>query len=162
MDALDAASPARATGARDPSPEALGASWQQAQAAAAAAPPAEHGWVYHQSSGELTHDGAHVATGYSGNGADRNNPASQAIAGHGPIPRGDYTVGPQVDSAVTGHNISHLTPLAGTDTHGRSSFEMHGDSRAHPGQASDGCVIMPPAVRHELATSPDHTLHVVQ
>jgi hypothetical protein len=51
------------------------------------------GWVYSQSTDEMTLDGQHVVTGYSGAGPGRNNPAMQASQGQGPIPQGSYSVG---------------------------------------------------------------------
>ena len=167
------------------SDQATAAAWQTAQAEAQAAPatpgqapagsaPASaaptpaaaapqagaDGWVYHQRTGELTHNGQHVATGYSGSGAGQNNPDTQSTPNVGPVPQGDYTIGHQFNSHATGPGAMRLTPQAGTATYGRSDFEVHGDSTRHPGQASQGCIILPPGVRHEMATSGDTTLHV--
>jgi hypothetical protein len=38
---------------------------------------------------------------------------------------------------------------------------MHGDSKAHPGSASHGCVILPRATREEVWQSGDRELEVV-
>ena len=43
-----------------------------------------------------------------------------------------------------------LEPNAGTCTHDRAGFLMHGDSVQHPGGASKGCVIMARAVRQSV------------
>jgi hypothetical protein len=46
-------------------------------------------WTWHQSSGDLSHDGSHVAHGYSGAGDGKNNPAFQRVHNVGPIPQGN-------------------------------------------------------------------------
>jgi hypothetical protein len=38
---------------------------------------------------------------------------------------------------------------------------MHGDSKEHPGCASEGCVILPRTVREQVWSSGDHDLKVV-
>jgi hypothetical protein len=38
---------------------------------------------------------------------------------------------------------------------------MHGDSIAHPGCASEGCIIMGQKIRQQIWTSGDHQLRVV-
>ena len=56
------------------------------------------GWIYAQKTGNMFHvenGGAGAeGSGYSGNGADENNPAAQFVQLHGPIPQGWYTIGP--------------------------------------------------------------------
>lgn len=119
-------------------------------------------WTYHQSTGQLWNDTALVATGYSGAEPDgKNNPNLESLAGIGPIPRGSYTIGAPFNSHQTGPYAMRLTPNEGTDTYGRSDFEMHGDSKEHPGQASHGCIIMPFAIRARVWLSNDHVLEVV-
>ena len=120
------------------------------------------GWVYSQSTSELTHNGQHVATGYSGAGPGRNNPDMQSSQGQGPIPQGSYTIGAAHQGAHTGPVTMNLDPQAGTNTYGRDLFRVHGDSIAHPGQASEGCVILPPNVRQQMSASPDRTLTVTR
>jgi hypothetical protein len=55
-----------------------------------------------------------------------------------------------------------LTPILQTKTYGRSGFLIHGDSIQHPGEASEGCIIMPPDARHRIWASGDDSLHVVK
>ena len=119
------------------------------------------GWVYSQSTGQLSHNGQEVATGYSGAGPGRNNPALQSSQGQGPIPQGRYDVGGAHQGAHTGPATLNLDPQAGTQTFGRDLFRVHGDSIAHPGTASEGCIIVPRAARQQMANSPDRTLTVV-
>ncbi len=49
-------------------------------------------WIYHQYSGELTHNGLLIDRGYSGKGVNRNNPAAESVKHSGPIPRGRYDI----------------------------------------------------------------------
>ncbi|QID19345.1 DUF2778 domain-containing protein [Nitrogeniibacter mangrovi] len=119
-------------------------------------------WTYDQSSGHLYHNGAPVpgGIGYAGRGAHKNRPASQNLRNRGPIPRGAWRIGGYTSSK--GPLTITLSPKPGTNTFGRSAFRIHGDSARHPGAASEGCIIMPYAVRSLIITSGDHDLEVVQ
>ena len=119
-------------------------------------------WTYAQRTGELQQDRKHVATGYSGAGEGKNNPQMESVHNVGPIPCGNWTiVGPPVDTLEHGPYVLKLQPNAETETFGRDGFLMHGDSKASPGYASQGCVIMPRAVREQVWTSSDRGLEVV-
>lgn len=119
-------------------------------------------WVYDQSSGELSHNGSIVSTGYSGAGRGKNNAALQDAKGIGPIPRGHWVMTDIRDSANTGPLTIVLEPVAGTDTCGRGDFRIHGDSIKAPGTASHGCIIMPRVVRQAIWRSGDRDLTVVE
>ena len=116
-------------------------------------------WTYRQEDGELLHDGKFVGTGYSGTRQGRNNPYMQQVEGVGPIPRGRYTIGAAYDDAHLGPCVMHLDAAPGTDTFGRSLFRIHGDNARH--DASEGCVILGPSIRSEIADSGDHDLTVI-
>jgi hypothetical protein len=119
-------------------------------------------WTYEQQTGELQQDGKPVAMGYSGSGAGKNNPAFESIPNVGPIPAGNWTIsGPPVDTSSHGPFVLHLEPAAETETFGRSGFLMHGDSKEHPGCASEGCVILPRPVREQVWNSGDRDLRVI-
>lgn len=119
-------------------------------------------WTYAQKTGDLEQDGRHVATGYSGAGDGKNNPNMQDVRNVGPIPEGDWTIdGPPINTENHGPYVLLLNPTAETETFGRSGFLMHGDSKEHPGGASEGCVILPRAVREKVWTSGDRDLKVV-
>jgi Protein of unknown function (DUF2778) len=119
-------------------------------------------WTFAQTSGELRRDGEHIATGYSGAGVGKNNPAMEGAHNVGPIPHGDWTiVGPPVNTPDHGLYVLALRPTGGTQTFGRSGFLMHGDSIESPGCASHGCVIMPRAIREKVWTSGDRDFEVV-
>ncbi len=110
--------------------------------------------TYEQSTGRLTDEsGTLVGEGYSGHDAGKNNPALQGTPDIGPIPVGVYRIGPPFDDAHLGKFVMSLTPLPATDTHGRSGFYMHGDSAAHCGGASEGCIIAGPLTRHRVAAT---------
>lgn len=119
-------------------------------------------WIYHQASGRLERNGTMVIGGYSGIGAGKNNPTMQATPNVGPIPRGEYRIGAPFTHPHSGAYTMRLTPINGTITFGRDGFMIHGDSVAHPGQASNGCVIERMAVRSQIWSSGDHILKVVQ
>lgn len=119
-------------------------------------------WKWDQSAGKLYRDGQLVSTGYSGLGRGKNNPVMQAAVGVGPIPRGLWTIGAPYDSPNTGPYTLGLAPKAGTDTRGRSAFRIHGDSIAHPGQASHGCIILPRPIRERIWRSGDRDLEVIE
>lgn len=120
-------------------------------------------WTYSQKAGELHHDGKTIATGYSGAGLGKNNPGMENVPNVGPIPRGEWNVtGPPVDTPNHGPYVLRLEPKPETETFGRDGFLMHGDSREHPGCASQGCIILPRPVREEVWTSGDRDLEVVE
>jgi hypothetical protein len=117
-------------------------------------------WSYSQSTGELTHDGVQVGTGYSGLGSGKDNPALENVPDVGPVPEGEWTIGPPEDSPELGPHVMALEPKPGTETFGRSGFFIHGDSLEHPGQASHGCIVMPFPVREQISASGDTDLTV--
>lgn len=116
-------------------------------------------WTYQQSTGELTHDHAYQGMGYSGRAGGRNNPEAQQIEGVGPVPQGLYTIGKAYDHPHLGPCVMNLDPKAGTQTFGRSLFRIHGDNKNH--DASHGCIILGPAIRHLIANSGDTDLTVI-
>lgn len=80
---------------------------------------------------------------------------------HGPIPVGQWTIGRMHNTATKGPYVMNLEPRPGTNAYHRTLFRIHGDSRRHPGEASDGCIILPSVVRHAIGTSGDNVLVVV-
>ena len=117
-------------------------------------------WRFCQSTGELSQDGTLIATGYSGYGDGRDNPADQDTANVGPIPAGSYLIGPVFDSEAHGPVVMRLTPQPGTNIFGRSGFLIHGDSIFSPGTASHGCIVVPRLARLAIANSHDVNLVV--
>ena len=117
-------------------------------------------WQYAQSSGQLSQDGEAVAVGYSGAGEGKNNPDMQAVHDVGPLPVGRYTIGAPCDTMTHGPYVLRLTPDAANDMCGRAGFLIHGDSVVRPGTASEGCIILPRAVRENIWHSGDTELEV--
>lgn len=119
-------------------------------------------WTYNSTNGNLSRDGKLVATGYSGFGAAKNNPAMESHVNVGPVPRGRWTIDLEsFDSETHGPVCMRLMPCHGTETFGRGGFMVHGDSIAHPGMASHGCIILPRPVRTAISQSGDSDLEVV-
>lgn len=119
-------------------------------------------WTYKQTSGALlSPEGILQAFGYSGRGEGVNNPAMQGIEDVGPIPEGTYEIGEAFTDPKKGPLVMRINPRPGTETFGRSGFEMHGDNRHLNRTASRGCIIQPHNVRLAVSTSADKTLVVV-
>lgn len=119
-------------------------------------------WTYSQKTGELQQDGKLVGRGYSGAGSGKNNPEMQNVHNVGPIPAGDWTItGPPINTTEHGPYVLRLRSEPETETFDRSGFLIHGDSKEHPGTASEGCIILPRAVREQVWKSGDHDLKVV-
>lgn len=101
-------------------------------------------------------------TGYSGKGAAKNDPDQQCSVDQGPIPRGRYAIGLATNHPRLGPLTIPLTPDAGNDMCQRSGFFIHGDSVSDPGNASEGCIILPKASRVIINSGTDKTLEVVR
>ncbi len=118
-------------------------------------------WTYNQRTGQLTRNGRVMGVGYSGRSNGRNNPALEAVSNVGPIPRGRYRIGPQHAHPTKGPYTMGLTPVGHGAQH-RSHFLIHGDSIRHPGDASEGCIVLSRPVRQVISASGDPVLQVVQ
>ena len=116
---------------------------------------------YEQSTGAFYRNGVLLAHGYSGNDAGKNDPNAQNIRSFGPIPRGKYTVSLPYYSSTHGPLVLRLSPAISNQMFGRSGFLIHGDSIAHLGEASDGCIILDKATRKAIADLKDFDLEVV-
>lgn len=126
-------------------------------------------WIYAQRTGELYWEHPLVreliGKGYSGAGSLKNNPDRQCVSDLGPIPRGEYTIGPIGNYGPGGvlKSALPLTPDASNNMCNppRSNFLIHGDSVADPGWASGGCIVMSLSIRQKISQSGDHRLRVV-
>lgn len=126
-------------------------------------------WTYQQSTGTLTHDGQLIGEGYAGgnipphhNPIAVNNPQMQEIHCVGPLPRGLYTIGAAHTEPTLGVLAMYLQPDTANTMFGRSGFFLHADSIAHPGQASEGCIVMAQVIRLQVSTSTDRRLQVIK
>lgn len=119
-------------------------------------------WTYSQSTGEWRGvAGDLVAHGYSGCGDCKNRPDCQGVKNKGPIPRGRWQIIAEFDSPSHGPFCLRLQPNDGTDTLGRDGFLIHGDSVKFPGEASQGCIILPRRIREYIWQSGDIDLEVI-
>lgn len=106
-----------------------------------------------------------IGTGYSGAGSALDDPGAQDEQFKGPIPRGNWVIGPQQDHPLprgkTLWAAMKLTPAPGNATE-RADFWIHGDTAAHNHTASEGCIALPRDVRDAIARSGDSRLEVVR
>lgn len=125
-------------------------------------------WTYIQTTGRLLDAaGRVVATGYAGgnegrNPEGRNNPDMQDKRSVGPLPVGWYHFDEPVPQSHLGPFAIPLEPDESNEMFGRGNFYMHGDRTNAPGCASEGCIIMPRAVRNLVWDSDDHLLQVIR
>lgn len=124
-------------------------------------------WYYEQRSGHLRHvqDDKPVERylgGYSGCKEGKNSPECQHLKNIGPIPRGVYRIGDPFNSPTHGPYCLRLLPDVANEMFGRDNFLIHGDSHAHPGEASNGCIIQARAVREIIHDSGDRHLEVIE
>lgn len=103
--------------------------------------------TYEQSTGLWKSvDGRVLAECYAGYQKGKNNPDFQDKVGLGPLPQGWYTLtGPEHagkgETSPHGPYVIRLVPDPENEMYDRSGFLVHGDSIAHPGTASFGCII---------------------
>lgn len=117
-------------------------------------------WIYKVKSGTLYRDGTLVASGgYSGYGSCKNKPSCENEKNKGPIPRGKYIIGQAFDSSKTGPYVLPLKPYGHT-AFGRNVFQIHGDKKSSPGNASTGCIILKKDFRIKIGSSNDNILKV--
>lgn len=117
-------------------------------------------WRYQQSTGQIFQpNGKLLSTGYSGAPGHVNRPESEALRMFGPIPRGQYEVGPAFTHSSLGQLSMRLRPI-GHDAHGRAAFLIHGDNRFGNQSGSHGCIIMDRLSRSAISRSPDKILEV--
>lgn len=124
-------------------------------------------WIYKISQHSLffqSTDGNTLVTSqcYCGFPPHVNDPAFCAVSNVGPLPPGGYMIRDFADHPMLGVLAAYLDPSAGNSMYGRGGFYMHGDSSAHPGEASHGCIILPHDTRVMLSESDDRSLLVVR
>lgn len=118
--------------------------------------------TYKQSTGELfAPTGVTLGTGYAGRGIWKNDPLGQRIVMNGPVPQGFYTIEQLHDHPHLGPDVMMLNPDDANEMFGRRAFFIHGDSIQHPGQASDGCIVLDHAERMAVWNSGDRRLQVI-
>jgi hypothetical protein len=126
-------------------------------------------WTYEISSGKMYSDaGELLDIGYSGQPPHVNDFSAVGEVGIGPIPAGSWEIKGPEDSPKTGPYTLTLVPNEATMAHVISlnrdpvSFRIHGErAQPPPGYASDGCIILPRAIREQIWNSGDHELDTV-
>jgi hypothetical protein len=118
-------------------------------------------WVYKVSSHTFYLNGTYQFDGmYSGRPGYKNDTSQECVKGKGPLPRGTYTIGKPFYHHKTKAWTMRLTPSDSNNMCGRDGFMIHGGSSKHPGEASDGCIIVSLPNRKAIAASGDHMLKV--
>jgi hypothetical protein len=119
-------------------------------------------WIFQQSTGNFFDpSGKRIDIGYSGMGLGKDNPEMEDVQNIGPLPIGKYIIGDAINGTHLGPMALPLTPVQGNIMFGRSGFFIHADSVVHPGQASEGCIVLSNAARSEIDESVDKTLEVI-
>ena len=117
--------------------------------------------TYCQDDGALFFGAVRLCTGYSGKGAGRNNPSLEDMPNIGPIPKGRWKIDqPPYTDKNKGPLVFRLHPVD-HDARGRSGFLIHGDSGEHPGEASEGCIILPRMIRQKIESEKLTELDVI-
>jgi len=100
----------------------------------------------------------------AGKGKHKNNPNDQCVKDLGPLPRGWYDFGQGYTHKKLGPLTFNLDPQSATNmcTPLRNVMRIHGDSAAHPGGASDGCIVCGKKTRDQLQRGGGGTLLVTQ
>jgi len=120
-------------------------------------------WVFQQSTGNLTKDGGFIYQGYAGKGNGKVNPDMENVPNIGPLPKGKYTIiGHPFHHPHTGSYSIRLQPDPHNKMLGRAGFLIRGDSVKHPGEASNGCIVVPLVIRKKIWASGDKILEVVK
>lgn len=108
--------------------------------------------------GSLTSTEEILETGYSGGNIPPhhepkaiNNFDFQSTPMYGPIPCGIYKIETPIDHTKLGSCALPLSPRNENEMFGRGGFFIHGDSLTHPGQASEGCIIVSVKTRLYIA-----------
>ncbi|HVS89750.1 MAG TPA: RHS repeat-associated core domain-containing protein [Candidatus Acidoferrum sp.] len=96
------------------------------------------------------------ANGYAGNGPGKYNPDMQGIPFVGPLPRGNYGIGPARNSPNTGPITIPLNYLGGDEPfpadRSPDLMRIHGDKKGQPpGNASKGCIVVGSDPRKKIA-----------
>lgn len=118
-------------------------------------------WVYKVSAHSFYHNGTYKFDAkYTGRPGFKDDSAYECVKNKGPLPRGTYTIGPAFYHKRTKAWTIRLTPYIENQMCGRDGFMIHGESVSHPGEASNGCIILDMSYRKIIADSRDKILVV--
>ena len=127
-------------------------------------------WIYQQSTGNLYRQDNNpsatvlVGSGYSGAPGAVNNGLLDSIGSKGPIPTGDFLIGPQQTITTSDGRVlpgaMRLYPEPGSWLYGRDGFIIHGGDMVRR-TSSAGCIIQVHSVRDAVGIAGDRRLAVV-
>ena len=123
-------------------------------------------WCFESRTGKwFDPTGALVVKGYAGGNCGKNkeginNPDKQNVEKIGPLPEGMYSLGQLILESHLGAYAIQLIPDADNQMFGRKDFFCHGDTTPS-GNASEGCLILPRAIREALWKSTDRRVKVI-
>lgn len=110
--------------------------------------------IYEQTSGniyisDMDDARALIGRGYSGAADCVNNSQFEAVAEHGPIPRGKWRLDAPIKHERLGPLAFRLWPID-HNAFGRTAFFIHGDNARGDFSASSGCIIAGRATREAI------------
>lgn len=117
-------------------------------------------WEYDVATHTFTRNGEKHSAEYAGATGYKNDSSQECVKNKGPLPRGTYTIGAPHNSAHTGKYTLNLTPNMSNAMCERAAFRIHGVSRKHPLDSSEGCIIATLTVRKDIWASGDRELVV--
>ena len=117
-------------------------------------------WEYNVATHMFTRNGKKYTADYAGATGYKNDSSQECVKGKGPLPRGTYTIGSPHNSPHTGKYTLNLAPSPDNAMCGRSAFRIHGASKKHPQDSSEGCIIAPFIIRKSIWASGDTELKV--
>ena len=97
--------------------------------------------TYSQSTGQLRTETELIGLCYAGAMPYVNNPAFQTLKSKGPLPVGEYTLGPKETNTRLGPVVFKLIPSPHNKMFGRSAFYIHWDNSKRDLSASEGCIV---------------------
>ncbi|WP_342753722.1 tlde1 domain-containing protein [Pantoea sp. MBD-2R] len=119
------------------------------------------GWIYNVNSKSFYLNNTYqFSAKYSGRPGYKDDSANECVKSKGPIPRGQYTIGDPFYHPKIRAWTMRLTPATSNHMCGRDGFMIHGESSKHPGEASDGCIILGLPGRKAIAASGNRSLTV--
>ena len=121
-------------------------------------------WLWKPSTGKRFHRGSPVLGPFSfgcvGAGASKNNPDMRCVSDLGPILRGWYTIGSEINEAAI--VTLKLTPDAANHMGSLSCLLIHADNAYRAGWAFQGCIVIKNRRKREaVPNSGDTRLEVI-
>jgi len=126
------------------------------------------------STGTITADGSNTilsTSAFAGNNSrmpqnptkiqGMNNPNMCSLHFIGPLPLGEYSIGPFTSHPEVGENSAQLTQISG-ESYGRSDFFIHGPGSVDPLNSSEGCIVVPHFDRLRISELKPEKLNVIK